>query len=145
MATYRELKNQAEKLLVQAEEARKTELAAAIEDIKARMDEYGITVRDLGAGSRRISTVPVGTRVSIEGPYGLFTDAARTAPKMAIVAAGVGVTPVRALLEHATATSAVVTEPESPSPRSSTTNTRSASPSNAIAKKEYMFPFATVG
>lgn len=48
MATYRELKNQAEKLLVQAEEARKTELAAAIEDIKARMDEYGITLRDLG-------------------------------------------------------------------------------------------------
>ena len=44
----------------------------------------------------------MGTRVSIEGPYGLFTDAARTAPKMAIVAAGVGVTPVRALLEHAT-------------------------------------------
>jgi len=51
MATYRELKNQAEKLLVQAEEARKTELAAAIEDIKARMDEYGITVRDLGGRS----------------------------------------------------------------------------------------------
>ena len=39
--------------------------------------------------------------MSIEGPYGLFTDAARTAPKLAIVAAGIGVTPVRALLEHA--------------------------------------------
>ena len=48
MATYRELKNQAEKLLIQAEEARKKELTAAIEDIKARMDEYGITLRDLG-------------------------------------------------------------------------------------------------
>ena len=72
-------------------------LSAVPTDTTAR-----ITVRDLGAGSRRISTVPVGTRVSIEGPYGLFTDAARTAPKMAIVAAGVGVTPVRALLEHAT-------------------------------------------
>ena len=48
MATYRELKNQAEKLLIQAEEARKKELATAIEDIKARMDEYGITLRDLG-------------------------------------------------------------------------------------------------
>lgn len=71
-------------------------LSAVPTDTMAR-----ITVRDLGAGSRRISTVPVGTRVSIEGPYGLFTDAARTAPRMAIVAAGVGVTPVRALLEHA--------------------------------------------
>lgn len=71
-------------------------LSAVPTDTTAR-----ITVRDLGAGSRRISSVPVGTRVSIEGPYGLFTDAARTAPKLAIVAAGVGVTPVRALLEHA--------------------------------------------
>jgi predicted ferric reductase len=60
-----------------------------------------ITVRDLGKGSSRISSVPAGTRVSIEGPYGLFTDAARTSPKLAIVAAGVGVTPIRALLEHA--------------------------------------------
>ncbi len=60
-----------------------------------------ITVRDLGAGSARISAVPVGTRVSFEGPYGLFSEAARTAPKLAIMAAGIGVTPVRALLEHA--------------------------------------------
>jgi predicted ferric reductase len=60
-----------------------------------------ITVRDLGAGSRRISAVPVGTRVSLEGPYGLFSDRARTAPRLAIVAAGIGVTPVRALLEGA--------------------------------------------
>lgn len=59
-----------------------------------------ITVRDLGAGSAQISRVPAGTRVSIEGPYGLFSDTARTAPKLAIMAAGVGVTPVRAMLEH---------------------------------------------
>ncbi|HEV7741327.1 MAG TPA: ferredoxin reductase family protein [Pseudolysinimonas sp.] len=60
-----------------------------------------ITVRDLGAGSKRISRIPPGTRVSIEGPYGIFSDAARTAPRMAVIAAGVGVTPVRALLENA--------------------------------------------
>ena len=60
-----------------------------------------ITVRDLGSGSARISAVPVGTKVSIEGPYGLFSDAARTSPKIAIIAAGIGVTPIRALLEHA--------------------------------------------
>jgi predicted ferric reductase len=58
-----------------------------------------ITVRDLGNGSSRISAVPAGTRVSIEGPYGLFTDAARTSPKLAIAAAGIGVTAARALLE----------------------------------------------
>lgn len=56
MATYRELKTQAEKLLIQAEEARKKELATAIEDIKARMDEYGITLRDLGGRGSIAST-----------------------------------------------------------------------------------------
>ncbi|MBL0885106.1 ferredoxin reductase family protein [Myceligenerans indicum] len=60
-----------------------------------------ITVRELGAGSGRISAVPVGTKVSFEGPYGLFSGAARTAPRLAIAAAGIGITPVRALLEHA--------------------------------------------
>ncbi|MEP6844235.1 MAG: ferredoxin reductase family protein [Pseudolysinimonas sp.] len=60
-----------------------------------------ITVRELGAGSGRISAVPVGTRVSIEGPYGIFSDVARTAPRLAIIAAGIGVTPARALLENA--------------------------------------------
>lgn len=59
-----------------------------------------ITVRDLGAGSARIGRVPVGTRVSIEGPYGVFTDEHRVAPKLAVVAAGIGVTPIRSLLEH---------------------------------------------
>ncbi|EAR24596.1 putative oxidoreductase [marine actinobacterium PHSC20C1] len=60
-----------------------------------------ITVRALGEGSAQLGTLPVGTRVSIEGPYGLFSAAARTSPKLAIIAAGIGVTPVRALLEHA--------------------------------------------
>ena len=71
-------------------------LSAMPTDTSAR-----ITVRDLGAGSARISAIPAGARVSIEGPYGLFSDAARTSPKLAIVAAGIGVTPIRAFLEHA--------------------------------------------
>jgi predicted ferric reductase len=60
-----------------------------------------ITIRDLGNGTARISAIPVGTRVWIEGPYGVFSDMARTAPKLAVVAAGIGVTPVRAFLESA--------------------------------------------
>ena len=71
-------------------------LSAMPSDSRAR-----ITVRELGAGSSRISAIPAGTRVSIEGPYGIFSDVARTAPRLAIVAAGIGVTPVRALLENA--------------------------------------------
>lgn len=60
-----------------------------------------ITLRAAGDGTRRISGVKPGTRVSIEGPYGLFTEVARTSPKLAIIAAGIGVTPVRAMLEQA--------------------------------------------
>ena len=59
-----------------------------------------ITVRALGAGSARLAALRPGTRVSIEGPYGIFTDVARTASRLAIVAAGIGVTPARALLEN---------------------------------------------
>ena len=72
-------------------------LSAVPTDTSAR-----ITVRDLGAGSKGISSLPPGTRVSFAGPYGLFTDASRIAPKLAIVVAGIGITPVRALLEHST-------------------------------------------
>ncbi|WP_234698508.1 ferredoxin reductase family protein [Lacisediminihabitans changchengi] len=61
--------------------------------------ELRITVRDLGEGSRSISAVRAGTRVWFEGPYGVFTDAGRTAKKLAIVVAGIGITPVRALLQ----------------------------------------------
>jgi predicted ferric reductase len=69
-------------------------LSAAPTDSAAR-----ITLRALGDGTTRLGTIPRGTRVSIEGPYGLFTDAGRTSPKLAIIAAGIGITPVRALLE----------------------------------------------
>jgi predicted ferric reductase len=69
-------------------------LSAAPTDTSAR-----ITIRALGDGTTRLGRLPRGTRVSIEGPYGLFTDAGRTSPKLAIIAAGIGITPVRALLE----------------------------------------------
>lgn len=59
-----------------------------------------ITVRQLGKGSAQLRDLQPGTAVSIEGPYGLFTDRARTSPRVAIVAAGIGITPVRTLLEH---------------------------------------------
>ncbi|MFZ7087963.1 ferredoxin reductase family protein [Curtobacterium sp. RRHDQ10] len=58
-----------------------------------------ITVRDLGAGSARLGRIRPGAAVSLEGPYGLFTTRARTAPYLALIASGIGVTPVRSLLE----------------------------------------------
>jgi DNA-binding protein H-NS len=52
MASYIELKQQAEDLLKQAEAARKAEIASAIADIKAKMAAYGITLDDLGGRAR---------------------------------------------------------------------------------------------
>ena len=52
MATYRELKAKAEDLMRQAEAARKAETAAVIAEIKAKMTEYGITLADLGGGTK---------------------------------------------------------------------------------------------
>jgi NAD(P)H-flavin reductase len=37
--------------------------------------------------------------VSFEGPYGLFTESARTSPRVVLIAAGIGVAPIRSLLE----------------------------------------------
>lgn len=59
-----------------------------------------ITIRGLGAGSRSVGRVHPGTKVSFAGPYGIFTDRARTSPYLSVVAAGIGVTPVRSLLEN---------------------------------------------
>ena len=35
----------------------------------------------------------------MEGPFGSFTTAARRRPRVALIAGGVGITPIRALLE----------------------------------------------
>ena len=61
-----------------------------------------ITVRALGAGSASLAGIRPGTRVAIEGPYGIFSEAARSRSRIAFVAAGIGITPVRSLLETAT-------------------------------------------
>jgi len=53
MATYAELKAQAEALMVQAEQVRKQELANVILGLKATMKEHGITLEDLGAAVRK--------------------------------------------------------------------------------------------
>lgn len=59
-----------------------------------------ITVRDLGDHSRRVGRLRPGTPVLIEGPYGSFTTASRVRRRVLLLAAGIGVTPIRALLEE---------------------------------------------
>jgi ferredoxin-NADP reductase len=58
-----------------------------------------VTIKGLGDQSRAAARLRPGTRVAIEGPYGTFTDHARIREGVALFAAGVGITPVRALLE----------------------------------------------
>jgi DNA-binding protein H-NS len=48
MATYIEMKQQAERLMREAENVRKNELAEVISQIKSEIAEYGLTAKDLG-------------------------------------------------------------------------------------------------
>ncbi len=58
------------------------------------------TVKGLGDWTAgRLQQLPVGTGLILEGPYGVLTGARRTRPKVALVAGGVGIAPLRALLE----------------------------------------------
>ncbi|MFC5860326.1 ferric reductase-like transmembrane domain-containing protein [Agromyces flavus] len=67
-----------------------------------RGDHLRITVRALGDGSATIAGIRPGTRVAIEGPYGVFSEASRSRRRLTLVGAGIGVTPIRSLLESAT-------------------------------------------
>ena len=58
-----------------------------------------ITVKELGDYTRRLASLPAGTRVIVEGPSGGLTSAARRHPRVALIAGGVGIAPIRALLE----------------------------------------------
>jgi ferredoxin-NADP reductase len=59
-----------------------------------------LTVKANGDHSALLASLRKGTRVMIEGPYGAFTHHARVRDSVAMFAAGVGVTPLRALLEE---------------------------------------------
>ncbi|MET9384118.1 ferredoxin reductase family protein [Streptomyces sp. NPDC002928] len=59
-----------------------------------------LTAKTAGDGTAALRHVKVGTRVFAEGPYGAFTALHRTRPEALLIAGGVGVTPIRALLEE---------------------------------------------
>lgn len=62
-------------------------------------DSLRITVKGLGDHTARAGQIPVGTRVLAEGPFGVFTNERRHRDKAVLIAGGIGITPIRALLE----------------------------------------------
>lgn len=58
-----------------------------------------ITVKAVGTHSAALARLAPGTRVWAEGPYGGFTAARRTTTKTLLLGGGVGITPLRTLLE----------------------------------------------
>jgi predicted ferric reductase len=67
-----------------------------------------LTAKAVGTTSAGLRHVPVGSRVFAEGPYGAFTALQRTRDGVLLVAGGVGVTPVRSLLEELSAPAVVL-------------------------------------
>jgi predicted ferric reductase len=64
-----------------------------------RPEQLRITVKDLGDGSGRVPWIRRGTRVLVEGPYGRLTPPPHDSRPITMLACGVGITPLRALLD----------------------------------------------
>ncbi|MCU1461848.1 MAG: oxidoreductase [Acidimicrobiales bacterium] len=68
-----------------------------------------ITIKELGDDTGRMQRLRPGTRVFAEGPYGTFTAERRTRRDVALIAGGIGITPLRALVESLDADAGDVT------------------------------------
>jgi predicted ferric reductase len=61
---------------------------------------FRITAKGVGEFSRALADVRPGTPVLAEGPFGVFTSEARHRSKVLMIAGGIGITPIRALLDE---------------------------------------------
>jgi predicted ferric reductase len=75
-------------------EAHPFSLSAAPNDLFLR-----ITAKAVGDHSTDLHDLTPGIRVAAEGPYGGFTPQRRTRRKLLLIAGGVGITPLRSMLE----------------------------------------------
>lgn len=57
------------------------------------------SIKSLGDFTSEINTLTVNTQVLIDGPMGLFTENQATTEKFLLIAGGIGITPLRALIE----------------------------------------------
>jgi len=67
-----------------------------------------LTVKGVGDHSAALARLRPGTAIAIEGPYGAFTRHAQRRPRALLIAAGIGVTALRSLLEDLPSRSAPV-------------------------------------
>lgn len=58
------------------------------------------TVAHVGDGSTAVASLAPGTRVLVEGPYGRLHAGVRTRRKVLLMASGIGITPMKAVLEE---------------------------------------------
>jgi predicted ferric reductase len=63
-------------------------------------DYLRITVKDLGDHSGDLLNLKAGTRVFFEGPYGTFVASRASRGHIVLIGGGVGITPLRALLDE---------------------------------------------
>ena len=59
-----------------------------------------ITVKQVGDFTRSLKGLRPGTPVLLEGPHGIFTSIRRKRPRALLIAGGIGITPLRALIEE---------------------------------------------
>jgi predicted ferric reductase len=63
-------------------------------------DYLRVTIAALGDGSKTLQNIKVGTKLMLDGPYGIFTENRRLFKHVTLIAAGIGITPVRSLVEE---------------------------------------------
>lgn len=67
---------------------------------RAGLETVRITVRNLGRGTSELMMVRPGTRLLFAGPYGIFSDRSRTSEALVVMGSGVGIAPIRGLLDR---------------------------------------------
>lgn len=58
-----------------------------------------LTIRQLGDFTNMIPDLKPGTKVSVNGPYGAFTHEQQRTQKIMYIAGGIGITPIRSMIE----------------------------------------------
>ena len=66
---------------------------------KPTTDKFRFTIGNRGDDTALLQNIKVGTKVILEGPYGVFTESRRAEDNVVLIAAGIGAPPIRALAE----------------------------------------------